>query len=105
MSVKVKAILELIQMMQSAVDQYEDDLIKEKELEQRISRYFADYKGLKGIGSLEIVLPFGKEHKGKKVYELPTEYMQWLIEQEWLEEKFKKVYDAIIEELKDRGVD
>ena len=103
MSAKVKAIKDLIQMMQSALDQYEDDMIKEKELEQRIYRYFADYQGLREIGSREGVIPFGKEHKEKKVSELPTEYMQWLIEQEWFEEKFKVLYKEVKKELKDRG--
>jgi len=31
----------------------------------------------------DVIMPFGK-HKGKKLSEIPVEYMDWLIGQDWL---------------------
>lgn len=39
------------------------------------------------------ILPFGK-HKGEDIEQVPTSYLHWMLDQEWIEEKFPKLYKA-----------
>jgi len=42
----------------------------------------------------EKTIPFGK-HKGKTISECPIEYLDWLIGQEWMDEKFPDLKQEI----------
>ena len=46
----------------------------------------------------ETTIPFGK-HKGSAISECPVDYLDWLIGQEWLDEKFSSLKDEIEEYL------
>lgn len=38
----------------------------------------------------DYILPIGKEHKGKRLIDVPVKYLDWLINQEWLYPETKK---------------
>ena len=42
-----------------------------------------------------MILPFGK-HRGKDIGEIPSNYLTWLLEQDWMEED---QYDDLFEEI------
>jgi uncharacterized protein (DUF3820 family) len=62
--------------------------IREKKEAQSGSRPYED-----------MTIPFGTTHKGKLVADCPDKYLKWLTQQEWMEEKFKKLWDMIGKEL------
>lgn len=43
-------------------------------------------------------MPFGK-HKGEKLKDLPDKYLKWLVEQEFVKEKFIDLYREVGHEL------
>lgn len=44
-------------------------------------------------------LPFGKSaNEGKTLEELPSSYLQWLLEQDWFEEKYARFVDFVQQE-------
>jgi uncharacterized protein (DUF3820 family) len=45
--------------------------------------------------------PF-KKHKGSDIEDIPDSYLQWLLEQDWLCEKYKNVIPIIEKELRFR---
>lgn len=50
----------------------------------------------------ELIIEFGKAHKGKDVQELiktETLYCKWLLNQPWLETKYPKIYTYLTENL------
>ena len=47
----------------------------------------------------DLIIPFGK-HKGKAVSECPTEYLDWLLGQDWL---FDDLREAIESDLEGRA--
>ena len=47
------------------------------------------------------ILPFGA-HKGKDIVDVDSEYLRWLLEQDWFLNKFKDLTKAIEEELNHR---
>lgn len=42
-------------------------------------------------GYEDIALPFGK-YKGKLLADVPNSYLNWLLDQEFVEEKYSKLY-------------
>lgn len=52
--------------------------------------------------SCELTMPFGK-HKDEKIESIDTSYLVWVVEN--LDELDAGLYDAIEEELIDRGAD
>jgi len=47
-----------------------------------------------------MILPEWSKHKGKEVEEVPSDYLHWLIEQDWMEkERLEELYEAIEYEL------
>ena len=46
-------------------------------------------------------IPFGK-YKGEQITEIPDEYLEWLLDQDWFKDKFKSHYDTITAELTTR---
>ncbi len=48
-----------------------------------------------------IVMPFGK-YKDYDIETVPNSYLEWLLEQEWVEEKYSHLIDVIEEELETR---
>ena len=40
------------------------------------------------------IIPFGKTHRGKRVSECPTEYLDWLIGQDWLFDDLRAAIEA-----------
>ena len=52
--------------------------------------------------SSEKIIPFGK-HKGQCIADIPSGYLNWLLEQEWFEaEKWNVLWDAITDEIEVR---
>lgn len=49
-----------------------------------------------------VKIPFGKTNKGKIIAELKDYSIQWYLEQEWIEEEFPKIYEALEEEKQRR---
>ena len=47
----------------------------------------------------ERTIPFGK-HKNKAISECPIDYLDWLIGQEWMDEKFADLKEEIEEYLR-----
>ena len=46
-----------------------------------------------------MIIPFGK-HKGKEIEEIPSDYLRWLIDQDFIEEeKHAELYESIEEEI------
>lgn len=88
-------------MLQSAAEQHEDDLISGKEMQQKAQKYVRDYLADKEVGNTIRILPFGL-HRGKKITEIETDYLKWLMDQEWFEEKQKDIYNDVKEELEGR---
>ena len=37
----------------------------------------------------DVKIPFGKEHRGKRLADCPVEYLDWLIGQDWLFDDLK----------------
>uniref|UniRef100_A0A6M3M5R2 Quorum-sensing-regulated virulence factor n=1 Tax=viral metagenome TaxID=1070528 RepID=A0A6M3M5R2_9ZZZZ len=55
--------------------------------------------GMKGLQP-GLYLPFGKSQNEKKtVDELPSSYLQWLLEQDWFEKKYERFIEPIEAEL------
>jgi uncharacterized protein (DUF3820 family) len=46
-------------------------------------------------------MPFGK-HKGQHIEEVPTSYIRWLLDQDWVAEKFGDLFDASLIEIEFR---
>lgn len=102
---KVKAtkqIEDLITLLTSAKEQYEDDLITLEELKQRVNKYIADYRAGTEIGNRQLTMPFG-DHKDEKICDCPTKYLKYLLEQDWFQEKFKQHYAEVGAVLASRG--
>jgi len=61
---------------------------------------------LKKINNEIVLIPFGK-YKGEQVADCPRDYLNWLLEQDWLYDKYPDLLDAIEEEchLRDRSYD
>lgn len=56
--------------------------------------------------SSDIIMPFGK-YQGQQLMNIPRDYLEWLLEQSWFEEKYKK-YKKYVEhqlERRDRSYD
>ena len=49
----------------------------------------------------DMILSFGK-HVNEDIREIPSDYLQWLMEQDWFEEKFDNIRQRVEEELKIR---
>jgi len=47
----------------------------------------------------ERTIPFGK-HKGEAISECPIDYLDWLIGQEWMDEKFADLKEEIEDYLR-----
>jgi uncharacterized protein (DUF3820 family) len=47
------------------------------------------------------VLPFGK-YKGEGIEDIPDSYLEFLLEQSWMEEKFPEGLEAILKEVQFR---
>ena len=43
-------------------------------------------------------IPFGK-HEGEDIEDVETSYLEWLVDQDWFENKFAKGLEAVREEL------
>jgi uncharacterized protein (DUF3820 family) len=56
--------------------------------------------------SADTVMPFGV-HKGEPLWDLERRYLEWLLEQEFVEEKFPDLYEDIKDHLirRDRSGD
>lgn len=49
-----------------------------------------------------MIIPFGK-HRGREVEEVPSDYLRWLMEQEWFEsERWEELYVEVEDELETR---
>lgn len=46
-------------------------------------------RGLRALAEM----PFGK-HKGEHIEDVPTSYIRWLLDQDWLADKFPDLVDA-----------
>ena len=46
----------------------------------------------------DVPLPFGK-HKGELVADIPNSYLEWLSGQEFVEDKFPKLFDIVNQEI------
>ena len=46
-------------------------------------------------------LPFGK-HRGKDVDDCPSDYLRWLVKQDFVEDKYPEILKAAEDELKYR---
>jgi len=46
-------------------------------------------------------IPFGV-HKGELICDIPSDYLYWLLEQEWFSKKFKELVPIVDMELKYR---
>ena len=44
-----------------------------------------------------MIIPFGK-YRGEDIEDIPSDYLKFLLGQEWFEERFEDVYNALIEE-------
>ena len=44
------------------------------------------------------IIPFGK-HEGKTIEEIETNYLIWLLGQEWFKEKFEELFAAVDQEI------
>lgn len=52
--------------------------------------------------SSEVIMPFGK-YKDEMLMNIPRGYLEgYLLEQDWFEEKFPKLYKSVIEQLERR---
>ncbi len=51
--------------------------------------------------SADTVMPFGK-HKGDLLLDIERSYLEWCLEQEFVEEKFPKLYKDIQDHLERR---
>lgn len=63
------------------------------------------YKGEQDMSG-EMRMPFG-EHKGEQIMDIERSYLNWLLEQEWFEEKFSELHEHVKEHLvrRDRSYD
>ena len=43
------------------------------------------------------IIRFGKTHKGKRVSECPTEYLDWLLGEDWLFEDLREAIESDLE--------
>jgi uncharacterized protein (DUF3820 family) len=43
-----------------------------------------------------ITIPFGK-HKGQNLDDVPDSYLIWLLKQDWVETKFSRLYNRLLE--------
>jgi uncharacterized protein (DUF3820 family) len=53
------------------------------------------------MASSMFILPFGK-HKGEPIEDLSDSYLEWLLDQDWMEEKFPEGLEAILKEVQYR---
>ena len=49
----------------------------------------------------DMVMPFGK-HVDEDIREVPSDYFEWLLDEDWFEEKFEKLCQRIKEEMETR---
>ena len=49
----------------------------------------------------DMIMPFGK-YVDQDIREIPSDYLSWLVDEDWFEEKFEDLYQRIEEELKIR---
>jgi len=47
------------------------------------------------------IMPFGK-HKGEGIEDVPSSYLEWLLEQEWFCDKFSEKVSVVEKEMKFR---
>ena len=99
---KQKQLDDLVLLMVSAKEQFEDDVIDLTEYEQHVNKYIADYRAGTEIGNRNVLMPFG-EHNGEKVVDLPTRYLKYLMDQDWFPEKFKSLHKEVEAVLIFRG--
>lgn len=102
MSKQLKQATDLVILMNSAKEQFEDDVIDQDEFIQRINKYIADYRSGLEIGNRSSLMPFG-DHKDEKVDDLPTRYIKYLLDQDWFVEKFAKLRTELEAVLISRG--
>jgi uncharacterized protein (DUF3820 family) len=50
----------------------------------------------------ESIIPFGK-YKGKTIEDIPSDYLDYLLSEEWFETKFKDLYEEVKQEMKFRN--
>jgi hypothetical protein len=48
------------------------------------------------------IIPFGNTHRGEPIEDCPTNYLEWLLEQDWFLEKYPEGANAIGKELEFR---
>jgi uncharacterized protein (DUF3820 family) len=46
-------------------------------------------------------MPFGN-YNGWDIEEIPSDYLQWLTDQDWFGEKFEELYEEVEEEMETR---
>lgn len=49
--------------------------------------------------SQPVLCPVGKEHKGKDIEEVPSQFLRYLLETPWFDQKFPEVAKAMDAEL------
>ncbi len=48
------------------------------------------------VEAMNMVMPFGRDtHEGKTLEEIPSGYLNWVEEQDWAEERYPKLIEAI----------
>ena len=50
----------------------------------------------------DYIMPHWSKYKGKDISVVPRSHLEWLQEEDWVEEKFKDLLQAIEEELEQR---
>lgn len=45
------------------------------------------------------ILPIGKQYRGKEIEDVPSDFLRWLLEQDWFLDKYPELADEINEEL------
>jgi uncharacterized protein (DUF3820 family) len=52
-------------------------------------------------GYIDMSIPFGTTHKGKLVADCPDRYLNWLVDQRWMQERkrFEQLFSMIKKEL------
>ena len=55
------------------------------------------------VDGTEVFIPFGK-YKGEALEDIPCTYLDWLVGEEWFEEKFPDLFEDVCEYLDDPAV-
>lgn len=45
------------------------------------------------------VLPFSKQYKGKNIEDVPSDFLKWLLNQNWFLDEYPELSDEIQDEL------